>query len=1156
MSGYTPSVITPTPRRQTLARPEHLVWPVVIALAIGLGATWLARDLWRTRASMVEQRLDWTAERVTNEINQALDLRVDALVRMAADWADDPDTAKLAWVDEAKLLLSQLRGFDAINWVDGDGTIRWIYPNAREDLVGTNLRALPERRLALDEARSSGTPALSRTVELLAGGQGFLVCVPVTSPDANVGGWMVGVIRIDTLFDQAFAHYRSLNANAIVSDRDGRVIYTLGPDLAAGRSTESREVVLDTYRVGWTLQIWPSEVSLTAVRQRLPEVVLAAGWLIGIAVACGLWLARQARDKAHFERAARQALEQEIQLRVNAEAALGAEKERYRKLVEGNPAGVFRSSLDGRLLDCNQAFMAMFGFDSLAETLAGPAIALYADVADRQRLIDQVVASGEIRNTEVRFRRANGGTFWGLETMVLQPGDGPETTWVEGVILDITAEREAAVERDRFFHLTPDLLCVIAPDGHFARLNRAWELTLGHPPAELVGTDSLALCHPEERDSLAQAMASLAGGGVVVDLPARMRHHQLGWIWTEWNAVGGEDGTIYAAGRDVHQRRESEAILRDSEERYRQLTEESPGFIASTDLEGNLLSVNPAAASDLGYQSAELVGRHLGELMPPVARGLLEPMMTRLRNDRQQAGIIELLHRDGPTHLWLYRSTLAEVRGRPQVTIYAQNVTEAKRAEAALARSEAAIRALYEVTASSSSSLAERIGGTLDVGRRRFAQPIGALVTLGQAGTTTPSVIRGGDRTLLLPALHTLAVDVAQRGQPFVVSGDLPLDGSGALFRSCLAAPVRVSGDIHSVLLFVDPDQERQLFAAADREFLALMTSWLSAELERQQRGRELALIGELGDLLQSANSIEEARTVLGRQARLLFPNVSGAVFLCSASCEELAALSSWGPQSTELAAQVFRNEDCWGLRRGREHLATVDGLRCPHRPVNTPGTTLCLPMLALGEILGIVYLELNERGEELLGLVHTFADQLALAIANVQLRESLRNQAIRDQLTGLYNRRYLEESLERELQRAARRSQSVGVIFLDLDHFKQINDTYGHDAGDAVLQAFGHLVTTNVRGEDICCRYGGEEFAIILPEARSEETNDRAELLRSKLAQLTVEHDGRSLGPFSLSAGVAMFPQHGLRSENLLAAADQALYAAKQGGRNRVVSA
>jgi len=192
----------------------------------------------------------------------------------------------------------------------------------------------------------------------------------------------------------------------------------------------------------------------------------------------------------------------------------------------------------------------------------------------------------------------------------------------------------------------------------------------------------------------------------------------------------------------------------------------------------------------------------------------------------------------------------------------------------------------------------------------------------------------------------------------------------------------------------------------------------------------------------------------------------------------------------------------------------------------------------------------LNER------LAVTLAEHVALALTNIKLRATLRHQSVRDPLTGLFNRRYMEETLERELRRAERSQGPLGVVMLDLDQFKLFNDTYGHGAGDLLLRELSALLKAQIRGADIASRYGGEEFALILPAVPPDIVRQRLEALRLGVKQLHVLYRGQSLAAVTMSAGIAMFPEHGADSETLLRAADRALYQAKAEGRDRVVTA
>ncbi len=335
---------------------------------------------------------------------------------------------------------------------------------------------------------------------------------------------------------------------------------------------------------------------------------------------------------------------------------------------------------------------------------------------------------------------------------------------------------------------------------------------------------------------------------------------------------------------------------------------------------------------------------------------------------------------------------------------------------------------------------------------------------------------------------------------------------------------------------------------------------------ELEGRTVEMESLSEMVDLLQSCQSGEEAFAVLAERMPRLFRRRAGVVSLLNPSKKLLEAVAVWGEHGGD--DRIFAPEDCWALRRGRTHSVSEEqgGALCRHVDPQSARRYVCVPMMAQGEALGVLTLHSPPRSvAERAGgtdqaaehnLAASVAEQIALSLANLKLRESLRHQSIRDPLTGLYNRRYMEESLDRELHRADRRHAQVGIIMLDLDHFKQFNDTFGHLAGDALLRALGDHLGTRFRREDIVCRYGGEEFAVILPEASLEATTERAEEMRMAAKSLNVPYRGQSLGGISISLGVAAFPDHGSTAETLLRAADSALYRAKSQGRDRVVAA
>ena len=328
---------------------------------------------------------------------------------------------------------------------------------------------------------------------------------------------------------------------------------------------------------------------------------------------------------------------------------------------------------------------------------------------------------------------------------------------------------------------------------------------------------------------------------------------------------------------------------------------------------------------------------------------------------------------------------------------------------------------------------------------------------------------------------------------------------------------------------------------------------------ELAQRNREMIVLAEMIDFLHACATAEEAYLVISHAGQHLFPGTMGALFIYSASRNDLEALATWGDPALTPTERVFAPEDCWALRRGEAYLLDdpSTGLSCRHVAHPSPDKYLCVPMLSRGEVLGVVHLRsgpadsatpLNERSAV------SLADHVGLALVNLKLRETLRDQAIRDPLTGLFNRRYMQETLERELLRAARTEYPVGVIMLDLDRFKQFNDSIGHAGGDLLLRELGGLLRRQARSSDIVCRYGGEEFVIILPDMPLQAVLQRVEALRFGIRQLDVQHRGRPVGTLTASAGVAMFPEHGADGDTLLRAADRALYQAKAEGRDRMV--
>lgn len=323
-----------------------------------------------------------------------------------------------------------------------------------------------------------------------------------------------------------------------------------------------------------------------------------------------------------------------------------------------------------------------------------------------------------------------------------------------------------------------------------------------------------------------------------------------------------------------------------------------------------------------------------------------------------------------------------------------------------------------------------------------------------------------------------------------------------------------------------------------------------------EERINEVNLHLSLGELLQASRVVVEAYEVIAQLAPRFFKQESGTVYLFHASRDHLEAHVSWG---LDAGVTTFGPDDCWALRRGQPHFLSADqgGLPCKHARGEGASSMLCVPLVASGEMLGTLHLCSRETmGDQVRKRADLVSEQIAMALANLRLREKLRNQSIRDPLTGMFNRRYTEETLIRELHRAERQRAPVSILAIDVDHFKRFNDSFGHEAGDVVLRAIGTFLMDQIRGGDVASRMGGEELLVMLPGAHPEDARGNADHLRQGVKQLALSHLGAPLGQVTISVGVAGFPHHGRVPEELLRTADAALYQAKRQGRDRVVLA
>jgi len=318
--------------------------------------------------------------------------------------------------------------------------------------------------------------------------------------------------------------------------------------------------------------------------------------------------------------------------------------------------------------------------------------------------------------------------------------------------------------------------------------------------------------------------------------------------------------------------------------------------------------------------------------------------------------------------------------------------------------------------------------------------------------------------------------------------------------------------------------------------------------------------LSRMAELLQSCSQRSEAYAIVSETAAQLFPESWGSLFIYRESRDVLEHVTSWG--SAPAPDPTLQPDECWALRLGSAHFVPRKGaVRCGHEHDQT-SSYVCLPVQGQGQVLGLLHIALDVSPRSMRPArdaerrLRAMTDRVGPALANLKLRDALREMALRDGLTSLYNRRYLEDALSRELHRAERSGKPVAVLMIDVDNFKRFNDKHGHDAGDFVLGALARTITKAIRPADIACRYGGEEFAIVLAEADLKSTRERAEQLRAAIRDTNLTHLGQTLPGPTASFGIAVSPADGTTPADLLKSADLALYRAKNEGRDRVCAA
>ena len=594
---------------------------------------------------------------------------------------------------------------------------------------------------------------------------------------------------------------------------------------------------------------------------------------------------------------------------------------------------------------------------------------------------------------------------------------------------------------------------------------------------------------------------------------------------------------------------------REAEDRLRSLSravEQSPSSIVITDTKGKIEYVNPVFTEVTGYTYDEAIGNDPAILKTGDGnRQEIREMWQTILSGEVWHGEFRNQKKNGEIY-WESASISPVFNEQGQLTNFVavkEDVTKTKQDKIRIEEAYKFNRAILETS------------------------PIGMIIyrSDGQcisANSAAGRILGGNPDDLVQQNFNNLGswkdygiLDIAkqsiEKNEPISSEFFYKSSFGKEVWMDLTCSPFRFDADHDLYLLFMFED-----FSDRKKTELELKkaTEDLAASVKRlESKDQSSTHMREFGAILQVCNESEEAYEVIRNFGPRLFPQTNGCVFLMNESENLVNAVATWGDG---LCSELdFAIADCWSLRRGQIHVVESgsDQLLCKHVPADFSGSYIGLPMIASGDLTGLLHIEWSghhDIDDDTQDLVQKISDMISLSLSNTRLRETLRNQSIRDPLTGVYNRRYLEETMIRELPRAKRKNSPIGVMMLDIDHFKAFNDTHGHEAGDHVLRNLGDLLLNKTRKEDIVCRYGGEEFSVIMPEADLQTTYERAELIRAATNELNLIYRQVPLGKVTVSIGVAIFPDHGVTGAEVIQTADKALYRAKAEGRNRVIKA
>ncbi len=777
---------------------------------------------------------------------------------------------------------------------------------------------------------------------------------------------------------------------------------------------------------------------------------------------------------------------------------------RYRTLTERLNVGVFQSTLDGKFLLVNPAVVRMAGYESLEAFLKVPAEALYADEEARSRIIDRLRKFGSVTDMEVRSRKRDGEEYWISLSATLQdtgPGGRPS---ILGSVVDVTDRKRAETalreSEDRYRTLTeqlPDYVWQKDRMGRYVSCNRRYANVLGLTPETIKGRRDEDLYPPYLATKYGAGDEQVMSSGRPLETEERWTDRgEERWLHTTKvplaDGQGRSTGTI-GIGRDVTERREAEEALRASEERWRTIVQNEPECVKLIDREGHLLEMNPAGLSMIQATLEQVAGKLAVGLVAEEDRPAFDEMIAAVFRGETRHLVFDMIGLQG-RRLTLETTSvpLWDTTGTPAVIRallgVTRDITERNRAEEALRESEEKYRSLFNNA--EVGMFRTRLDGSeiLDM-NEKYLEIFGFRREELQGA---PSAIRWADRRERDEMVERLLAE------GHVPEMECRMVNKKGEVRTCLTA-LRLYRDTGILEGSITDITERK----RDEERLKRAATVFASSREGFVITNDKGEIEEINEAFTAITGYGRSDAV-GRNMRILQSGRHDSAFY-----QEM-----W----TEILGSGQWQGEIWNRRK--------DGTVFPE-------------WLSISVIHG-------ERSR-VAGYVGVFSDISALKATEERLEHLARH----DALTDLPNRLLLESYLGLAVSRGRRSGRTGAVLFLDLDRFKNVNDSLGHAAGDEILRSTARLLRERLRGGDLIARLGGDEFVVLLEDVDGPEGAAAvASHLIDQFRQPFVLGGGREVY-VGLSIGISMFPADGDRTEVLIQNADAALYAAKEKGRS-----